>query len=92
VSLSVVLACSVLTFTPMRYLYLTRGGPFAKAMLIVGAIWAALTAVIVLRPAGERRTLALISLTYPLLYLALSWAINLRVSRRSASDIGGAAL
>jgi len=80
VSLSTVIACSVLTFTPMRYLYLTRGGPFAKAMLIVGAIWAALTAVIVLRPAGERRTLALISLTYPMLYLALSWMINIRVS------------
>jgi phosphatidylcholine synthase len=81
VSLAVVVACSVLTFTPMRYLYPTRGGPFAKAMLIVGAIWAALTAVIVLRPAGERRTLALISLIYPLLYLALSWIINTRVAR-----------
>ena len=82
VSLAVIVACSVLTFTPMRYLYLTRGGPFAKAMLIVGAIWAALTAVIILRPAGERRTLALISLIYPMLYLALSWAINIRVSRQ----------
>jgi phosphatidylcholine synthase len=82
VSLAVVVVCSVLTLTPMRYLYLTRGGPFAKAMLIVGAVWAALTAVIVLRPAGERRTLALVSLIYPVLYLVLSWAITLRVSHQ----------
>src|SRR6185295_13684125 len=81
VALAVVVVCSVLTFIPMRYLYLTRGGPFAKAMLIVGAIWAALTAVIVLRPAAERQTLALISLIYPILYLALSWMINARVAR-----------
>ena len=81
-SLSVVITCSVLTFVPMRYLYLTRGGPFAKAMLIVGAIWAALTAVIIVRPADERRTLALISLVYPLLYLALSWLVNTRKEHR----------
>ncbi|OLE84494.1 MAG: hypothetical protein AUF76_03185 [Acidobacteria bacterium 13_1_20CM_2_65_9] len=80
VSLSVIVACSLLTFAPMRYLYLTRGGRFAKAMLATGAVWAALTAVIVLRPAGERRTLALISLIYPMLYLALSWVISIRYS------------
>jgi membrane associated rhomboid family serine protease len=91
-SLAVVLACSLLTFTPMRYLYLSRGGPFAKAMVAVGALWAALTVVIVLRPAGERRTLALISLIYPIVYLALSWVVTARVSHarrlanRSASN------
>ena len=81
VSLVVVLACSLLTFTPMRYLYLTRGGPFAKAMIAAGAVWAALIVVIVLRPAGERRTLALISLIYPMVYLVLSWIITIRVAR-----------
>jgi hypothetical protein len=80
-SVSVVLACSILTFVPMRYLYMTRGGPFAKVMLITGAIWAAMTAVIILRPASERRTLALISLAYPLLYIALSWIVT--ASRKS---------
>src|SRR2546423_658968 len=43
VSLSVIVACSLLTFAPMRYLYLTRGGRFAKAMLATGAVWAVLT-------------------------------------------------
>jgi len=76
VSLSVVLACAILTFVPMKYLYMTRGGPFAKVMLITGAVWAALTAVIILRPASERRILALISLAYPLLYVALSWVVT----------------
>ena len=80
VSLSVIVACSLLTFAPMRYLYLTRGGRFAKAMLAAGAVWAVLTAVIVLRPAGERRTLALISLIYPMFYIVLSWVISIRYS------------
>ncbi|OLC42792.1 MAG: hypothetical protein AUH43_21825 [Acidobacteria bacterium 13_1_40CM_65_14] len=80
VSLSVIVACSLLTFAPMRYLYLTRGGRFAKAMLATGAVWAVLTAVIVLRPAGERRTLALISLIYPMFYIVLSWVISIRYS------------
>src|SRR6266850_5393386 len=86
VSLSVIVVCSALTFAPMRYLYLTRGGRFAKAMLLVGAVWAALTAVIVLRPAGERRTLALISLIYPLTYVALSWVISARSRDRPMAD------
>jgi phosphatidylcholine synthase len=76
-SLSVVVACAILTFVPIRYLYMTRGGPFAKVMLVTGAVWAAMTAVIILRPASERRTLALISLAYPLLYLALSWTVTI---------------
>jgi hypothetical protein len=62
----------------MRYLYLTRGGPFAKLMLMLGAVWAALTAVIILRPTGDRKTLALISLIYPLAYLAMSGAVSIR--------------
>jgi phosphatidylcholine synthase len=80
-ALSVVLACSLLTFTPVRYLYLTRGGPFAKTMLASGAVWAALAVVIILLPAGEQRTLALVSLIYPMVYLLLSWAITIRLLR-----------
>jgi phosphatidylcholine synthase len=80
-SASVVIVCSILTFVPMRYLYMTRGGPFAKVMLATGTVWAAMTAVIILRPASERRTLGLISLAYPLLYVALSWIVT--ASRKS---------
>src|SRR5262245_1075228 len=80
-SAGVVIVCSILTFVPIRYLYMTRGGPFAKVMLVTGAVWAAMTAVIILRPASERRTLALISLAYPLVYLALSWIVT--ASRKS---------
>jgi hypothetical protein len=31
-----------------------------------------------LRPPAERKTLALISLTYPILYLVLSWSVTIR--------------
>jgi len=87
VSVAIILACVWLTFVPSRYLYMTRGGPFAKLMIIVGAIWAALTALIILRPEHERKTLALISLFYPIMYLALSWVVSLRRSGSVASGL-----
>src|SRR5206468_7227087 len=36
VSLAVILAFALLTFVPARYLSITRGGPFATAMLVTG--------------------------------------------------------
>ena len=81
VSLAIILALALLTFVPARYLYITRGGPFAKVMIFTGAAWAVTTAVVMLRPPEERKTLALVSLSYPLLYLALSWSVTLRRPR-----------
>src|SRR5262249_50945876 len=86
VSLSIVIACAVLPFVPIPDLYMTRVGPFAKLMLITGTVWAAVTAVIILRPASERRTLALISLAYPLLYVALSWIVAAHKPGRSQAE------
>jgi phosphatidylcholine synthase len=77
VSIAIVVVFSLLTFVPTRYLYITRGGPFATVMLIAGAIWAAMTVVLVVGPAADRRSLALISLIYPLTYLVLSWILPL---------------
>jgi phosphatidylcholine synthase len=83
VSLAVIVAFAVLTLVPARYLYLTRGGPFSTPMLIAGAVWACLTCLLVVGPAGERKTLAGISLIYPLTYLGLSWVVTMR--RRNSS-------
>lgn len=83
-SAAVIAVCSLLTFVRTRYLYMTRGGPFARVLSIGGAIWAALTAVILIGPAGERKMLAQISLVYPIVYLVLSWAVALRRPKASA--------
>src|SRR2546425_2434582 len=54
ISLAVIVAFALLTFVPARYLYITRGGPFSTPMLIAGAVWAALTFVLVVGPIDER--------------------------------------
>jgi len=78
VSVAVIVGFALLTFVPARYLYVTRGGPFARLMLVAGAIWAGLTFVLIIGPAAERKTLARVSLVYPLMYLILSWVVTLR--------------
>jgi len=86
ISLAVIVAFALLTFVPARYLYITRGGPFSTPMLIAGAVWAALTFVLVVGPIDERKTLARISLIYPLSYLALSWLVTLRRRKHSSVE------
>jgi phosphatidylcholine synthase len=85
VSVTLIVACSLLTFVRTRYLYMTRGGPFATVLSIGGAIWAALTAVILIGPESDVKMLALISLIYPIIYLGLSWAVALRRPKASAT-------
>ena len=75
VSVSIIVACALLTFVRTRYLYMTRGGPFARVLSIGGAFWAALTTLVVLRPVSDQKTLVLVSLAYPITYLVLSWAV-----------------
>jgi phosphatidylcholine synthase len=77
-SASVIVLLSVLTFVPSRYLYPSRGGPYAKTMIIGGVIWTVLVAVVLFQHAGDRETLTLISLTYPVAYLVLSWTLPSR--------------
>ena len=81
IAASAIVVLSVLTFVPSRYFYPSRGGRFARALLLGGAVWAVLTLLVLLRPVGEREALALISLAYPLAYLAVSWWTSLRNAR-----------
>ena len=85
IAASAILVLSALTFVPSRYFYPSRGGRFARAFLIGGAVWALLTLLVLLRPAGERETLALISLAYPLAYLAVSWWMSIGNARGSGT-------
>jgi phosphatidylcholine synthase len=80
VSAALIVTLAALTFVPTPYLYATRGGPFAGLINAGAAIWFVMLGLILLRPA--RDTLAVVSLIYPLTYLALSAAVA--VGRRRA--------
>jgi phosphatidylcholine synthase len=72
ISVALIVTCSVLTFAPTPYLYATRGGPFSKTINIGSAIWFVSLGLVLFGPEPQRRTIAIVSLVYPLVYLALS--------------------
>jgi phosphatidylcholine synthase len=78
VAVAVIVTFAVLTFIPTPYLYATRGGPFARVINAGAAVWFVLLGLVLLDPAGYSRTLALVSLIYPVTYLGLSAAVTVR--------------
>ena len=78
-SSAVIVVLSVLTFVPTPYLYSTRGGPMARTMNVGAVIWFVLLGLVLFGPA--QRTLAAVSLIYPLTYLALSAVVTVRRRR-----------
>jgi phosphatidylcholine synthase len=78
VSVTLIVVLAVLTFIPTRYIYATRGGPYAKLINVGGAIWSVTLGLVLLGWPGDRGTLAVASLIYPLMYLALSAAVTIR--------------
>ena len=83
VSASLFVVFSVLTFVPTPYLYASRGGPFATIINVGGAIWFVMMGLVLW---FEPRNLALVSVLYPLLYLALSAVVAVRRRRAPTSD------
>lgn len=82
-SATIIVTFVVLTFVPTPYLYATRGGPFARLINISSAIWFVLLGLVLLGPPARARTLAIVSLIYPLMYLSLSAVIATRARNRS---------
>ena len=78
VSVALIVTCAVLTFVPTPYIYATRGGPFAKTINIGSAIWFVSLGFVLFGPEEYRRTVAIVSLAYPAMYLALSAAVTVR--------------
>ena len=72
VSIALITICSVLTFVPTPYLYATRGGPFAKLINIGSAFWFVSLGLVLFGPEAYRRPIAIASLAFPVMYLALS--------------------
>jgi phosphatidylcholine synthase len=77
VSVAIVVIFSVLTFVPTRYLYATRGGPFALLINVGAPIWFVMLGGALL---GGSRSLLLarLSLIYPVTYLGLSAFATIR--------------
>ena len=84
VNLGVILLLSFLTFVPSLYLYPSYRGQYSRLVRSTCLLWAMLLTLIVVRDLADWR-LVLVSFTFPILYLALSWWITLRrwMERRS---------
>jgi phosphatidylcholine synthase len=84
VSLLIVIVLALLTFVPVRHLYPSQPGFLNRVSMIVGVVWTPLVAWLIwkLPGAGESRVsdstlqIAFVSLTYPIYYMAVSWAIS----------------
>jgi phosphatidylcholine synthase len=76
-AVTLIVACSILTFVPTPYLYATRGGPFAKTINIGSAIWFLSLGFVLFGPEHQRWPVAMLSLLFPVMYLALSAFVTL---------------
>jgi phosphatidylcholine synthase len=78
-SLSVVVAFALLTFVPSRYLYPSQRGRLNQLTSVLGSLWAILLIWIIWNmPDESTRSLALLSLIFPIWYLGASWIISVR--------------
>lgn len=82
-ALSAVVVFALLTFVPSRYLYPTQRGKLNRATVLLGAAWAVLLLWILwTMPDESTRRLTVLSLFFPIWYLAASWIISVRLWRR----------
>jgi len=71
-SAALLTTCAVLTFVPTRYIYATKGGPFATLINAGSVIWFVSLGFVLFGPEEYRRTVAIASLAFPVMYLSLS--------------------
>lgn len=83
VSVTLIVTLAGLTFVPTPYIYATQGGPFARLINAGAVIWFVLLGLVLFGRTDNSRTLAVVSLIYPLTYLALSAGIAIRRSRHT---------
>jgi phosphatidylcholine synthase len=87
-ALAVVVTLALLTFVPTRYLYPTMRGRLNRVTNVLGAGWTCLLIGILTLPAielsssGPAREMGVLSLFFPMYYMAASWAVTLRFWRR----------
>lgn len=80
-ALSIVVCLAALTFVPTRYLYASRGGPFALTINLGAVVYFVMLALGLLWDDAVGWRVVLASLGYPALYLSLSALVTLRTPR-----------
>jgi phosphatidylcholine synthase len=92
-ALGVVVALSLLTFVPSRYLYPSQPGPLNVLSNLLGAVWTGFLIAILYRmsigldPLTDQtsKILTLVSLFYPVFYMTASWIVTIRLWHRGHS-------
>jgi phosphatidylcholine synthase len=88
VSVGVSLTFALLTFFPIRYLYPSQRGRLNQLTCVLAILWSGLALWILFRLPADvssfpppddhlTRTVALVSLVFPLYYIAVSWSLSL---------------
>ncbi len=77
-AVATILTLAALTFVPTRYLYSTQPGRLSRIANLLAVPWAVLLIAVLLTALPERRTLALVSLYFPIFYMTASWWVSLR--------------
>jgi phosphatidylcholine synthase len=92
-SVAVVAGFAVLTFVPARYLYPSQKGRLNMLTNIFGGVWALLLAWLLYRLPVDgsdaddvTRGLIVGSLSFPLYYLLMSWAVSVRIWQRGRKE------
>jgi phosphatidylcholine synthase len=78
ISLGIIIILALLTFVPSLYLYPSHGGPLNKLTIVLGLLWALSLILILAQVFEDAMPLIWASLTFPVYYFTLSWAITLR--------------
>lgn len=77
-SLALIIALALLTFVPWRYLYPSQRTPYSRLTNLLAIVWIATLLMILARWPDDSRWLILVSLSFPLYYMLLSWALTFR--------------
>ena len=83
ISIALLVTLAGLTFVPTPYIYATQGGPFATAVNVGAAVWIVVIAWILVQGTIGPRTMTLVSMIYPITYLALSAVVAMRAGHTS---------
>jgi phosphatidylcholine synthase len=81
VTAAVIVAFSVLTLIPIRYLAPSRPGPLSATTNILGGLWGIAVILFLLDP-GLGQWWLLATLAYPAYYMGASWVLSARLGRR----------
>lgn len=91
ISAALITVCALLTFVPTPYVSSTRGGPLAKTMNVGAVVYFVLIGAVLMADPANARILAIVSLAYPALYLALSAHVTRKSRSVSTSGRAGRA-